>query len=71
MAKHRNRFRSRKGDLVEITIEGMSHEGRGIAHVNGKVAFVEGALPGETVTASYQTNRSQFAELKTIEVINP
>ena len=71
MAKHRNRFRSRKGDLVEITIEGMSHEGRGIAHVNGKVAFVEGALPGEAVTASYQTNRSQFAELKTIEVIKP
>ena len=71
MAKRNNRFRSHKRDLVEITIEGMSHEGRGIAHVKGKVAFVEGALPGEVVTAAYQTNRSQFSELKAVEVIEP
>ena len=71
MAKRKNRFRSNERDLVEITIEGMSHEGRGVARVKGKVAFVEGALPGEVVTAAYQTNRSQFSELKTVEVIEP
>ena len=71
MAKRNNRFRSHERDLVEITIEGMSHEGRGIAHVKGKVAFVEGALPGEVVTAAYQTNRGQFSELKAVEVIEP
>ena len=71
MAKRSNRFRSRKKDLVEVTIEGMSHEGRGIGRINSKIAFVEGALPGELVTATYQTDRSQFSELKTIEVVEP
>jgi 23S rRNA (uracil1939-C5)-methyltransferase len=30
-------------------IESLDHEGRGVAHVDGKVVFVEGALPGERV----------------------
>ena len=32
---------------VEIT--DLSHEGRGIAHVEGKAVFIDDALPGETV----------------------
>ena len=47
----------------------MSHEGRGIGRVNGKVAFVQGALPGEVVQAVYQKNRSQFSDLKAIEIL--
>ena len=37
------------------TIESLDYEGRGIAHVDGKVIFIEGALTGEKVT--YQTTR--------------
>lgn len=37
--------------MPELTIESLDQEGRGIAHVDGKVVFVEGALPGERVTA--------------------
>ena len=32
------------------TIESLDHEGRGVAHVDGKAIFIEGALPGEQVT---------------------
>jgi len=30
-------------------IESLDHEGRGVAHVDGKTVFIEGALPGERV----------------------
>ena len=30
-------------------IESLDHEGRGVAHVEGKAVFIEGALPGERV----------------------
>lgn len=30
-------------------IESLDHEGRGVAHVDGKTIFIEGALPGECV----------------------
>ena len=33
-------------------IESLDQEGRGVAHAEGKVIFIEGALPGETVTYS-------------------
>ena len=40
-------------------IESLDHEGRGVAHVDGKVVFIEGALPGEAVDyASYRRKPS-------------
>ena len=33
-----------------VTIQSLDQEGRGIARVEGKAVFVEGALPGERVT---------------------
>ncbi|MFA7269051.1 MAG: 23S rRNA (uracil(1939)-C(5))-methyltransferase RlmD [Sterolibacterium sp.] len=39
------------------SIESLDHEGRGIAHVEGKAIFIEGALPGET--AEYSSYRKK------------
>ena len=40
-------------------IESLDHEGRGVAHVDGKAVFIEGALPGEVVEyASYRRKPS-------------
>lgn len=40
-------------------IESLDHEGRGVAHVDGKVIFIEGSLPGELVDyASYRRKPS-------------
>ncbi|MFN9479842.1 MAG: 23S rRNA (uracil(1939)-C(5))-methyltransferase RlmD [Betaproteobacteria bacterium] len=53
------------GGEVELEIESLDLEGRGVAHRDGKVIFVEGALPGERVRAttlrakpSYETART-------------
>jgi 23S rRNA (uracil1939-C5)-methyltransferase len=35
-----------------VQVESLDQEGRGIAHADGKVIFIEGALTGETVTYS-------------------
>ncbi len=35
---------------IAVNIESLDQEGRGIARVQGKTVFVEGALPGEAVT---------------------
>lgn len=40
-------------------VESLDQEGRGVAHVDGKVIFIEGALPGERVEfASYRRKPS-------------
>ncbi len=56
---------------VDARIEGLSHEGRGIAHVNDKIVFIDGALPGEHVRFRYTRRRSQRDEGITDEVLDP
>lgn len=66
------RRRSRQSlpkEPVVLNIEKLSHEGRGIAHLNGKVVFVEEALPDEVVTAIYTQRRESFDQARTTEVI--
>jgi 23S rRNA (uracil1939-C5)-methyltransferase len=49
----------------------MSHEGRGITHVNGKTVFVFGALKDETVKIQVLKSNRNFDQATTIEVIEP
>ena len=51
-----------------ITITGISHEGRGIAHINGKITFIENALPGEVVQIVYNKKRRSYDEAKAIKI---
>ena len=41
-------------------IESLDHEGRGIARRDGKTIFIEGALPGELVTASVYRKKPSY-----------
>lgn len=43
-----------------LEIESLDHEGRGIARRDGKVIFVEGALPGETVEFTTRHRKPSF-----------
>jgi 23S rRNA (uracil1939-C5)-methyltransferase len=55
---------------TEMYIDSLSHEGRGIAHVEGKTVFVDGALAGETVLARYRLCKPRYDEAETIDVIH-
>lgn len=52
-------------------IETLSHDGRGIAHLQGKTIFISGALAGEEVMFTYTNKRSRFDEGTTVEVRSP
>lgn len=56
---------------IELEVSALSHEGRGIAHVNGKATFVRGALPGERVRACYTKRHRQWDEARLLEVLRP
>ncbi|MDO9053715.1 MAG: 23S rRNA (uracil(1939)-C(5))-methyltransferase RlmD [Gallionella sp.] len=51
-----------------VTIESLDQEGRGIAHADGKVIFIEGALTGEIVSyASYRKKPAfELAQMTTL-----
>ena len=54
--------------MLLATIESLDHEGRGVAHVDGKTVFIEGALPGELVEyESYRSKKSyEKAQVKRV-----
>ncbi|STX28789.1 23S rRNA (uracil-5-)-methyltransferase RumA [Legionella beliardensis] len=51
-------------------IEKFSHDGRGIARINGKTTFIGGALPGETVSFQYTKVKKDFDEGQLLSVIS-
>jgi len=55
---------------MTVTIESLDHEGRGIAHVEGKVIFIEGALPGEKVTYSVFKKKRSYEMATLGEVVH-
>ncbi len=54
-----------------VLIESLDHEGRGIAHADGKVIFIEGALPGEWVTYSSYRKKPSFEMAHVSKVSHP
>ncbi len=65
--------RSRKQRLPQdpfpATIESLSHEGRGVAHIDGKATFISGALPGEKITFIYTSKSRHHDEGKIDSVL--
>ena len=55
---------------VIAVIESLNHEGRGVAHVDGKVVFVDGALPGESVRFVYSKRHKRHDDAKVQEVLS-
>ena len=59
----------RQSEPVELTIDNLSHEGRGVGRIEGKTVFVHGALPGEKVQARIRRKHPKFDEAEVVDVI--
>src|SRR5439155_1418875 len=53
--------------IVELTVGELAHGGAAVARVDGRVVFVEGAIPGETVEAEVTHRRKDFWRAEAIE----
>lgn len=52
-------------------IDNLSHDGKGIARINGKATFIQGALPGEIVEFKYTRIKKDFDEGCLQSVLEP
>ena len=53
-----------------VNIESLDQEGRGIARIDGKAVFVEGALPGERVTIEILKRRPSYEIARAVTVVD-
>ena len=58
-------------DPVIAQITSLSHEGRGIAQLDNKTTFIDGALPGEEVLFKYKRRRARYDEGNVVEITKP
>lgn len=68
-----SRYRPRKKlpeDPIKVTVESLAHDGRGVAHVDAKVVFIDEALPNEEVEFIYTDSRKDYAEGKLVNVLS-
>jgi 23S rRNA (uracil1939-C5)-methyltransferase len=57
------------GPVQTFVVDGLTHEAKGVARLQGKVTFIEGALPGETVTAQVTKVGRRFDEAVLTHII--
>jgi 23S rRNA (uracil1939-C5)-methyltransferase len=57
------------GDIQEADIVDLAHDGRGIARVDGKAVFIDGALPGERVRFRVIKRRRHLDEAGLVDVL--
>ncbi|MGI2259121.1 23S rRNA (uracil(1939)-C(5))-methyltransferase RlmD [Shewanella sp. GXUN23E] len=53
---------------LSLQVNGLDHLGAGIAQHQGKVVFIPGALPGETVSVQLTEQKKQYARARLVKV---
>jgi 23S rRNA (uracil1939-C5)-methyltransferase len=56
-------------EVQEADVVDLAHDGRGIARVDGKAVFIEGALPGERVRFRVIKRRRQMDEAGLVDIL--
>lgn len=56
-------------NLPTAIIESLDQEGRGVAHVDGKAIFIDGALPGEKVTFKSHRKKPSYEVADAVDIL--
>jgi len=54
-----------------LTVESLDQEGRGVARRDGKLIFIEGALPGERVACTPYRRKATYEVATLTKLIKP
>ena len=68
-AKRKRQKPANTSDTCNAEIEQLSYDGRGVAHVDGKTVFIDGALPGEHVLFRYGKRHKRYDTGQLLEVL--
>lgn len=60
---------SQQNKPIAADIRAISHDGRGIAQIDGKTVFIEDALPGEKVLFTYTKRHGKFDEGRSVTLL--
>ncbi|MEI2702339.1 MAG: 23S rRNA (uracil(1939)-C(5))-methyltransferase RlmD [Baekduia sp.] len=64
--------RPARGDLVDVRVTALAHGGAGVSRTEeGYVVFVQGAIPGDRVTAKIGKRKRAYAEARLVDVVEP
>lgn len=56
---------------LQVQVIDLSHEGRGIARVDGRAVFIDDCLPGETVEIQLLRRRKGVEEARLLRIVEP
>ncbi len=59
-----------KDQLYETKIDDLANGGKGVGRIDGKVVFVENAIPGQTVSVKIFKDKKDFAEGRAVKVVS-
>ncbi|MEK4230829.1 23S rRNA (uracil(1939)-C(5))-methyltransferase RlmD [Solibacillus sp. FSL H8-0538] len=60
-----------KNDRTTVYIEDLTHDGNGVAKIDGYPLFIQGALPGETVEIHVLKTLKNYGFAKVVEILEP
>lgn len=58
-------------DAITVELTDIAHGGAALGRHEGKVIFVNGGLPGETVRAAIVEDHKRYAQARLVEVVDP
>ncbi|HBA66040.1 MAG TPA: 23S rRNA (uracil(1939)-C(5))-methyltransferase, partial [Methylococcaceae bacterium] len=70
MARRKREHKKLPETPVRTVIDSLTHDGRGVAHVDGKAVFIDAALPDEELEFVYTDIRRDFAEGRVVNLLS-